>query len=100
MKEINDLRKDIEDKKTKIEQLENKIKSINNTEVTKTLNKYVIENFKKNNNQVLEENNSLDIEEQIRLMERGSSKSLKDENNTPINILKEEINEKNKKIEK
>lgn len=98
--EINELKKDIEDKKSKIEQLENEIKTTKNTDVTKILNKYVLENYKKNNNQVLEENN--DIEEQFKMMNLNKNpNSIKDDKNTIlIENLQEEINDKDKQIEK
>ena len=98
--EINELKKDIEYKKSKIEQLENEIKTTKNTDVTKILNKYVLENYKKNNNQVLEENN--DIEEQFKMMNLNkNSNSIKDDKNTIlIENLQEEINDKDKQIEK
>ena len=97
---LDELKKDTEDKKIKIEELENEIKSIKNTEVTKMLNKYVLDNY--NNAKNMEENNNNDIgmEEQIKLMQMDSSIMAKEENFAKIiDKLKEEINEKNKKIE-
>ena len=97
---LDELKKDTEDKKIKIEELENEIKSIKNTEVTKMLNKYVLDNY--NNAKNMEENNNNDIgmEEQIKLMQMDSSIMAKEDNFAKIiDKLKEEINEKNKKIE-
>jgi len=97
--EIEELKKDIEDKKLKIEQLENEIKSIKNTEVTKMLNKYVLENYKNNNNQALNEDNNL--EEQIKLMMNEPPKIIKDEKTSTIDDnIKEENNDNPIQIEK
>ena len=97
--EIDELKKDIEDKKIKIEQLENEIKSTKNTEVTKMLNKYLLENYKNNNNQALNENNSL--EEQIKMMINEPPKIIKDEKTSSIDDnIKEENNDNPIPIEK
>ena len=98
--DIDELKKEIKDKKLKIEQLEKQLTSIKNTEVTKMLNKYVLDHFQNNKNQEMEENNEIK-EQQIKLMKNDSSIMDKEENMniSTINKLKEEINEKDKQIE-
>ena len=95
--EINELKKDIEEKKTKIEKLENELKSTKDTEVTKMLNNYVIENFKKNNIN----DGDKDYEEQMKIFNNKTSQMSKDEKiSLVLNNLRKELEDKNILIEK
>ena len=95
--EINELKKDIEEKKTKIEKLENELKSTKDTEVTKMLNNYVIENFKKNNIN----DGDKDYEEQMKIFNNKTSQMSKDEKiSLVLNNLRKELEDKNIQIEK
>ncbi len=84
-------------KKTKIEKLENELKSTKDTEVTKMLNNYVIENFKKNNIN----DGDKDYEEQMKIFNNKTSQMSKDEKiSLVLNNLRKDLEDKNILIEK